>query len=85
MPRMNQEQRRRWPVGDAACIKAEEPKSQRTIAAARQKEMKVSITEDATMSRTRSEGGAAVVRVVAIAGFGAAAGYLEHFEMNVSC
>ena len=32
------------------------------------------------MSRTRSEGGAAVVRVVAIAGFGAAAGYLEHFR-----
>jgi hypothetical protein len=37
------------------------------MAAARQKEMKVSITEEATMSRTRSEGGAAVVRVVAIA------------------
>src|SRR5450631_1118511 len=29
--------------------------------AARQKEMKVSITEDATMRRTRSEGGPAVV------------------------
>jgi hypothetical protein len=35
--------------------------------AARQKEMKVSITEDATMSRTRSEGGATVVRVDAMA------------------
>src|SRR5208337_4735137 len=36
------------------------------MAAARQKEMKVSITEDATMSRTRLEGGATVVRVEAI-------------------
>ena len=36
------------------------------MAAARQKEMNVSITEDATMSRTRSEGGATVVRVDAI-------------------
>ena len=34
--------------------------------AARQKEMNVSITEDATMRRTRSEGGATVVRVDAI-------------------
>jgi len=34
--------------------------------AARQKEMNVSITEDATMSRTRSEGGATVVREDAI-------------------
>ena len=32
------------------------------MAAARQKEMNVSITEDATISRTRSEGGATVVR-----------------------
>jgi hypothetical protein len=32
------------------------------MAAARQKEMKVSITEDATISRTRLEGGATVVR-----------------------
>src|ERR1035437_8176684 len=37
------------------------------MAAARQKEMNVSITEDATMSLTRSEGGAKVVRVDAIA------------------
>ena len=36
------------------------------MAAARQKEMNVSITEDATMSRTRSVGGATVVRVDAI-------------------
>ena len=36
------------------------------MAAARQKEMNVSITEDATMSRTRSDGGATVVRVDAI-------------------
>jgi hypothetical protein len=36
------------------------------MAAARQKEMKVSITEDATMSRTRSDGGATIVRVDAI-------------------
>ena len=36
------------------------------MAAARQKEMNVSITEDATISRTRSEGGATVVRVDAI-------------------
>lgn len=34
--------------------------------AARQKEMNVSITEDATMSRTRSDGGATVVREDAI-------------------
>src|SRR5579863_2101594 len=32
------------------------------MAAARQKEINVSITEDATISRTRSEGGATVVR-----------------------
>jgi hypothetical protein len=32
------------------------------MAAARQKEMKVSITEDATINRTRLEGGATVVR-----------------------
>jgi len=32
------------------------------MAAARQKEMNVSITEDATINRTRSEGGATVVR-----------------------
>jgi len=37
------------------------------MAAARQKEMNVSITEDATMSFTRAEGGAKVVRVDAIA------------------
>src|ERR1035438_9582770 len=37
------------------------------MAAALQKEMNVSITEDATMSLTRSEGGAKVVRVDAIA------------------
>jgi hypothetical protein len=37
------------------------------MAAARQKEMNVSITEDATISRTRSFGGATVVRVEAIA------------------
>jgi hypothetical protein len=37
------------------------------MAAARQKEINVSITEDATMSRTRSEGGATVVRLDAIA------------------
>jgi hypothetical protein len=37
------------------------------MAAARQKEINVSITEDATMSLTRSEGGAKVVRVDAIA------------------
>jgi hypothetical protein len=37
------------------------------MAAARQKEMKVSITEEATMSRTRSWGGATVVREEAIA------------------
>jgi hypothetical protein len=37
------------------------------MAAARQKEMKVSITEDATMSRTRSGGGATVVLEDAIA------------------
>jgi hypothetical protein len=37
------------------------------MAAARQKEMNVSITEEATMSRTRSFGGATVVRVEAIA------------------
>ena len=36
------------------------------MAAARQKEMNVSITEDATMSRTRSDGGATIVRVDAI-------------------
>jgi hypothetical protein len=36
------------------------------MAAARQNEMNVSITEDATMSRTRSDGGATVVRVDAI-------------------
>jgi hypothetical protein len=36
------------------------------MAAARQNEMKVSITDDATMSRTRSDGGEAVVRVDAI-------------------
>lgn len=36
------------------------------MAAARQKEMKVSITEDATISLTRSEGGAANVRLDAI-------------------
>ena len=36
------------------------------MAAARQKEMNVSITEDATMSRTRLDGGATVVRVDAI-------------------
>jgi hypothetical protein len=36
------------------------------MAAARQKEMNVSITEDATISRTRSEGGATVVREDAI-------------------
>ena len=36
------------------------------MAAARQKEMNVSITEDATISRTRSDGGATVVRVDAI-------------------
>jgi len=34
--------------------------------AARQKEMNVSITEDATMSRTRLDGGATVVREDAI-------------------
>ena len=37
------------------------------MAAARQKEMNVSITEDATISRTRSEEGATVVRLDAIA------------------
>jgi len=37
------------------------------MAAARQKEMNVSITDDATMSRTRSEGGATVVREDAMA------------------
>jgi hypothetical protein len=37
------------------------------MAAARQKEINVSITEDATMSLTRSEGGAKDVRVDAIA------------------
>ena len=37
------------------------------MAAALQKEINVSITEDATMSLTRSEGGAKVVRVDAIA------------------
>src|ERR1017187_9914897 len=37
------------------------------MAAARLKEINVSITEDATMSLTRSEGGAKVVRVDAIA------------------
>jgi hypothetical protein len=37
------------------------------MAAARQKEMNVSITEDATISRTRLETGATVVRVDAIA------------------
>jgi hypothetical protein len=37
------------------------------MAAARQKEMNVSITEDATISRTRSEVGATVVRLDAIA------------------
>ena len=37
------------------------------MAAARQKEMKVSITEEATISLTRSLGGATVVRVEAIA------------------
>src|ERR1700743_3317597 len=36
------------------------------MAAARQKEMNVSITLDATISRTRSGGGATVVRVEAI-------------------
>lgn len=36
------------------------------MAAARQKEMNVSITEDATMRRTRSEGGATVVLLDAI-------------------
>jgi len=36
------------------------------MAAARQKEINVSITEDATMRRTRSDGGATVVRVDAI-------------------
>jgi hypothetical protein len=36
------------------------------MAAARQKEMNVSITEDATISRTRSDGGATIVRVDAI-------------------
>lgn len=36
------------------------------MAAARQNEMNVSITEDATMSRTRLDGGATVVRVDAI-------------------
>ena len=36
------------------------------MAAARQKEMKVSITDDATISRTRLEGGATVVRLDAI-------------------
>jgi hypothetical protein len=36
------------------------------MAAARQKDMNVSITEDATMSRTRSDGGATVVLVDAI-------------------
>jgi hypothetical protein len=36
------------------------------MAAARQKEMNVSITEDATIRRTRLEGGATVVRVDAI-------------------
>jgi hypothetical protein len=35
--------------------------------AARQKEINVSITEDATMSRTRSEGGPTVVREDAMA------------------
>ncbi len=45
------------------------------MAAARQKEMNVSITEEATMSLTRSFGGATVVRVEAIArGSGEAAG-----------
>ncbi len=37
------------------------------MAAARQKEMNVSITEDATINRTRSLGGATVVREEAIA------------------
>jgi hypothetical protein len=37
------------------------------MAAARQKEMNVSITEDATMSRTRFEGGATIVLEDAIA------------------
>jgi len=36
------------------------------MAAARQKEMNVSITEDATISRTRFDIGATVVRVDAI-------------------
>jgi hypothetical protein len=37
------------------------------MAAARQKEMNVSITEDATISLTRTDGGATVVRLDAIA------------------
>jgi hypothetical protein len=36
--------------------------------AARQKEIKVSITEDATIKRTRLDGGATVVRLEAIVG-----------------
>src|ERR1700753_3448308 len=50
--------------------KAEEPRSLRTIAAARPKEMKVSMPEDATTSRTRSEIGACVVLGVAMGDYG---------------
>ena len=39
------------------------------MAAARQKEMKVSITDDATIRRTRLDGGATVVREDAIGGY----------------
>jgi hypothetical protein len=57
--------------------KADEAMSLSTTAAARQKEMNVSITEDATIKRMRLGGGAMVVRVDAIVRkAGAAAGKL---------
>jgi hypothetical protein len=53
------------------------------MAAARQKEMNVSITEEATISLTRSFGGATVVRVEAIAkGPARRSRWLESFERN---
>ena len=58
------------------------------MAAARQKEMNVSITEEATISLTRSFGGATVVRVEAIARVPArqpvAQGLLEDPENRMS-
>ena len=53
------------PLRFAVALQNDHPISE-TIADARQKEMNVSITEDATISRTRSDGGATVVRVEAI-------------------